>query len=391
MRIAFITGSIAQGRDGVGDYARRLSGELARNRCASTVIAWNEPFATETCISTEDSGSGPVDLLALPAALPAAVRLERARTWLSEFAPDWLSLQYSPFAFHPRGLPFGLAPALAKLAQDRLVHIMFHETWVSETLLSRPKHWLLGRAQRELVRRMASILSPDWVNTSNARYALDLRRLGLNANVLPLFGNIPICPRSGWLLGELPQLGVADGNRDGWLLLGIFGAVHPEWAVNGWWDYLVRETRRIGRRIALLGIGRVAGRGLEHFHRATAPCRRDGVVHHFGEQPADRISDFLQSIDGGISTTPLELIGKSGSAAAMADHGVPVLATRERNGREPYSLYMAIDAWLALRREPNKPRPGASSLDAAARNLSHQLLVAPKARGLVAPPRSSPA
>jgi hypothetical protein len=48
-----------------------------------------------------------------------------------------------------------------------------------------------------------------------------------------------------------------------------------------------------------------------------------------GEQPAVRISELLNTADFGIATSTLPLIGKSGTAAAMFDHGLPVIVNRE--------------------------------------------------------------
>jgi hypothetical protein len=48
-----------------------------------------------------------------------------------------------------------------------------------------------------------------------------------------------------------------------------------------------------------------------------------------GEQPAPRISELLNTVDFGIATTPLALVGKSATVAAMLDHGLPVVVNRD--------------------------------------------------------------
>jgi len=50
---------------------------------------------------------------------------------------------------------------------------------------------------------------------------------------------------------------------------------------------------------------------------------------HLGEQPAQRISELLNTVEFGIATTPLALVGKSATVAAMFDHGVPVVVNRD--------------------------------------------------------------
>jgi hypothetical protein len=47
-----------------------------------------------------------------------------------------------------------------------------------------------------------------------------------------------------------------------------------------------------------------------------------------GEDSPMNISRFLLSVDLGIATTPLSLLGKSGSVTAMLEHGLPVVVTR---------------------------------------------------------------
>jgi hypothetical protein len=48
-----------------------------------------------------------------------------------------------------------------------------------------------------------------------------------------------------------------------------------------------------------------------------------------GELPAEEISALMQTVDFGVAVSPWNLMGKSGSAAAMLDHGLPILFTRD--------------------------------------------------------------
>jgi len=43
----------------------------------------------------------------------------------------------------------------------------------------------------------------------------------------------------------------------------------------------------------------------------------------------ETISAQLRDADFGVAASPWQLIGKSGSAAAMLDHGLPVIVTRD--------------------------------------------------------------
>jgi hypothetical protein len=49
------------------------------------------------------------------------------------------------------------------------------------------------------------------------------------------------------------------------------------------------------------------------------------AVQVLGEQPTERISQALQTASVGLSTNPVALVEKSGTAAAMREHGLPVV------------------------------------------------------------------
>ena len=56
-------------------------------------------------------------------------------------------------------------------------------------------------------------------------------------------------------------------------------------------------------------------------------CEKEGYLcKRTGDLPTDLISKQLQQCTLGVSTTPYDVIGKSGATAAMLEHGLPVLA-----------------------------------------------------------------
>jgi hypothetical protein len=64
-------------------------------------------------------------------------------------------------------------------------------------------------------------------------------------------------------------------------------------------------------------------------HHVEEECKEHGWGFlEKGELPTDLISSYLQSADFGVATSPLSLIGKSGSVAAMLEHGLPVVVSR---------------------------------------------------------------
>jgi len=149
------------------------------------------------------------------------------------------------------------------------------------------------------------------------------------------------------------------------IMAGVFGAVHPEWA-----DALVLQRLQLscaaqGRQLVLLHMGRagVAGNALWQQLRSTLAGKVP--LHSLGELPPRELSEVLRGLDMGLATTPWALAGKSSTIAAMLEHGVPVLVTRndyQLRGQptpEPDShplLLRYVDALPDVVLQPDDPR-----------------------------------
>jgi hypothetical protein len=80
--------------------------------------------------------------------------------------------------------------------------------------------------------------------------------------------------------------------------------------------------------VALVSAGRL-GAGESIWTEIAGTYGSRVPMLRLGEQPAGRISELLNSVDFGIATSPLALIGKSATVAAMFDHGLPVVVNRD--------------------------------------------------------------
>ena len=341
LRIALLAGCLEPGRDGVGDYTPGLAAEAVATGAPILTVALHDPFVTKV----ECKERAGVVVLRLPAEMPWAARLRHARKALDEFDPDWVSLQFVPYSFHPRGWTLGLArrlrPLLARPARpdqrkaDRHLHVMFHELWLGGGAEASWKHRAEGLWQRWLILRFLRAMRPSVVHTSNPTYAHMLREAGVKAAVLPLFGSIPLdAPEAAreeaeaWWAGELASMSLSAEERQSYWVFGVFGSIHREWWPGELFTALLAQPPTLRRSLALVTIGRSGPAGEEVLRRLEHEFA--GVVRfrHLGEQPPARVATVFRHLDFGISTSPWALIGKSSSAAAMREHGVPVIVTR---------------------------------------------------------------
>jgi hypothetical protein len=263
--------------------------------------------------------------------MPWRNRAMTARKWLEGFNPDWVSLQFVPFGFQDKGLCFGLGGRLAVMNPGASWHIMFHELWLGLGENSPLKHRLWGWFQRNIIQDLLRRLRPQIVNTQAEPYRKALSREKVVASILPLFSNVPFVKGDGWSELLEPMVAKTIGkrpDRSNLYLAGIFGAVHPEWNAEQAVNIMFPLMQRFQKRLVLVFHGR-SNLSHEAFTRLKSTVGERTVVVTTGERSGPEISKILQAVDLGLATTPRQIIEKSGTVAAMLDHGLQVLVTRD--------------------------------------------------------------
>lgn len=153
----------------------------------------------------------------------------------------------------------------------------------------------------------------------------------MEASVLPLAGSIPVTPDPGtdWFLELLGENGipVAPGKRKDHLAGGFFGAIYPGWEPEPFFSSLRKVAKSTGQKVTIFAAGRMGGGGEAIWSRFSA-AYPDFRFHKVGELSFGRVSQYLRNLDFGIAATPWLAIGKSSATAAMLDHGIPVMVTR---------------------------------------------------------------
>lgn len=317
LRLAFLCGSLEPGCDGVGDYVRTLALELQKLGHLCLCIAINDRYVGQAdSIRPEPFSSSGLLVLRFSSSSPWVERFTHLSNQLAYFEPDWISLQFVPYAFHDKGLPIQLRSGLAKISSRANWNIMIHELWVDPSV--NLAYLLISKIQKIVVCRLISSLAPKALHASNPYYQLLLQRAGLAPIILPLFSNISLV--SG--LDEVAKKGSV------WIFV-FFGAIHPEWEPM----HLLGAIASVSQDLQLsqclfLSIGNSGAHGQRLW---TDLERQDYPLFRFqmlGKLSKNQISSLLKNSDFGITTVPSHLLGKSGSVAAMIAHGLPVIVPR---------------------------------------------------------------
>lgn len=330
MKIIFICGSLEPGRDGVGDYVRRLALELTKAGHESAGIAVNDPFVNKSSPGMQAADGYSLPVLRIPENHLGSGSAKEIISWITNFDPDILSLQFVPFAYHRKGLPLGLSKKLRMIGAGRKWHIMIHELWIGMGRQSPLKDICWGMIQKKAIKSMIARLGPECLHTQTKLYQSHLLKLGFRSDLLPLFSNIPKIKNDS---SSMHVLEAANGK----LSFVLFGHIHPGAPVKAFVKEVLTYSKVKSVTASLVVIGR-SGNALNEW---VAVWKTEGLeVNVLGETSATTISEVLRNSTFGIATTPASLIEKSGTVAAMREHELPCICVARpwipRNVKQPF-------------------------------------------------------
>lgn len=337
MNIIFLCGCLEPGRDGVGDYTRRLAGELIRQGHLASIVALNDPHVKERFDKDEkQAGENMPDVQILDGTAVPVLRLSRSMTWsnrmqlgkgfIDSFNPDWLSLQVVPYSFHPKGLPFGLPGRLKILGKGRKWHVMFHELWLGLVRGSSFRQLLMGWFQRRCVEQVLDGIRPAVINTSNSFYQALLSSHGIEAEILPLYGafGIETDVKCEACLSILTTLENASRTTQKSIRMVIFGSLNGGFPFSEFLRVAKSLRARLNVSIDIVSIGNAGERRIWESWEEISKQNEGIRLHAIGPLSPKQIRFLMSIMDCGIAMTPLEGWGKSSAIAAMLESGLPV-------------------------------------------------------------------
>ncbi|MEM8525745.1 MAG: hypothetical protein AAGG68_13975 [Bacteroidota bacterium] len=309
MTLLFICGSLEQGKDGVGDYTRRLAGELIRQGKNVALLAVFDKGVEKASTEKQYDQLTPIPTYRLPHSILLKQKKQLAKLYIEQFNPEWLSLQYVPFSFDDKGLPFRWSHVFRELGKDRKWQILFHELWVGRQGKNNLKTSILKSLQQNVITRLIKNCRPELVHTQSKTNEMALHQLNISASVLPLFSNIPLCK------SEVEK-------EEEYLTLASFGILRECKQVRALLKEFKLFAQEKKRKARLLILGKSGALKKEWIRICEQNSIAVKVVNHL---TPEEVSRRLQLADIGITTLSMNLVDKSGSVAALLSHSLPVL------------------------------------------------------------------
>ncbi|PHS01102.1 MAG: hypothetical protein COA80_02555 [Leeuwenhoekiella sp.] len=307
-RILFICGSIEPGKDGVGDYCRILATSLLKKGYKTEIVALYDKNSKSAVSEKQEYNGISVECLRIPRTFSFHKRRRYLKQRLFEFKPHWCSLQYVPYSFNPKGLPFELIFLLKPFQNSTNWNIMFHELQIALETKAKLKDKVIGQIQNILYKSLIRLLKPKNVCTQSKLYQKILSAITPSVYHLGLISNInPIAT---------PEFSV---NRNQNLLnIAVFGGIQE----NSKFElFLTWIQERANKKLNFLFIGNNGERATNWKRQLKA--KRVAFMES-GFLKDLEISEWLNHCDIGIATTPYLTIDKSGAVAAMYKHKLPV-------------------------------------------------------------------
>ncbi|AWG22202.1 hypothetical protein FFWV33_12095 [Flavobacterium faecale] len=309
MRIIFICGSAEPGKDGVGDYTRRLCGKLIVLKHEVQVIAICDHHAISFSSDEQLVEGTMVVVNRIPISNTNHQRLIYLQNIVSNYQPDWISLQYVPYSYNSRGLPFWLPSFLKKLKGNHQWHIMFHELWIGIDQESSLKTKIIGRIQQLLIKKVVSQTNAQLITTQNQLYKNHLKFLGYEVELLPIFSNISNSTVAKDKLNRIQFV--------------LFGTIHHGATFESFIEDVKKWANHEGKSIHFVFIGK-NGSELENYETLLKSSKISYEV--LGIRSEEYISQILIDSDYGLSTTPYFQTEKSGVYAAYSEHLITTIS-----------------------------------------------------------------
>lgn len=361
-RIAFLVDDL-EVHTGPGDADRLYAAECIKRRYPCCLVALHDRHARR--IERIDSSDG-IPHLRLPRNVPWRERQSHLGSFLDHFSPTVLSLRFIAYAYQRQGVVWRLGSFLAPFFRGCTTNIKVDELWIGKYCQAPFTDKLIGAVQKHFTLKFFSRVHPDIIHTNSFPHLAVLKHHGFYAKYLPLIGNIPIDNKNAdpWLFPWLHERGIyiSQSNRNDYWLFGFFGSIHlrqvtPSLPHVVSFLKILKEIARVHcRRIILISIGNSHGIprnwGELQWYEQTKRLTPKIPFFTLGMRSVTEVSQFLKSVDFGLTTHPYVQIEKSGTVAAMLEHGLPVIAIRD-DIRLPYEGALPqVDPSLVLTAGP---------------------------------------
>ena len=141
-KILFLCSCLEPGKDGIGDYIRKLAEYCKNVGIEIFLLAINDHYIEDNYVKYYNS-------CRISNKLNQKKKLLITKSIINKFQPQWISLQIMPYSLQSKGIIFNQISFFKKITLGLKIHIMFHELWIGEEKGAPIKNTLIGFLQKK--------------------------------------------------------------------------------------------------------------------------------------------------------------------------------------------------------------------------------------------------
>lgn len=327
MKVLFICSSLEPGKDGVGDYTRRLAAEFSL-RGAQVLIISLKDKCVENGVIDEVQEFNNIPLIVKRFSNKLTNSLSLLNLALESYQPERVFLQFVIYGFHPKGLPYLYINKLSKILSNFQTSVMFHELWVGMEDQASAVHKIYRIFQIKIIKNLIQNLKPKKIFTNTDLYQYQIKEIGYNSEVLPLFSNIL-------------NKGIGVKEKDTFCV-GFFGTIYSINKASKFICDLKNVCTIHDKRLKFKFIGKNGSL----VNKWMDLLQKNNVEYSIlGELSEMQISNELNACDLGVSTTPRLLFQKSGVFSTYVEHGLKIFVLDNEWDVKGYKLLLSDKYW----------------------------------------------
>lgn len=320
-RLLLICGCLEPEKDGIGDYSRILAQTLAQSGNKCLLASFGDTHINE---DVEYHGDESADLWVIryKHSLQDASTAKSAKELISKWLPSLILLQYNPYCYHIKGLPWYLPRSLNDVLGSTPVCIIFHELWNSFKFPIALKSKFYSPFQKLIISRLKTSVNLVGSLTTSNYYRMMLKLVGINAMIAPVYSNIQK-PTSQELCPSEIESNLRRIYQDHDFVIVIFGNqwTHPDKAKI---SKLNTSLSLSTKKSIIIAVGIHSEKSIKTILSLHSGYLSSFPLHFTGPLGGQDLAFALSSSTIAITTYPYELANKSGAIAAILDNGTPV-------------------------------------------------------------------
>lgn len=227
---------------------------------------------------------------------------------------DLAILHFAPYMYSKWGIfPISSIQYFRQILYSNKTIMYFHEIWIGDYGNASLKEKAIGAIQKKTILKILVDIDSKRIFTTNSANLFRLKKNNISANLINLCGSIPF--------NKTPKKYFVNSKN---IKLVFFGSIYRSFPFDIFFEKIKSISLNTMQNITFVLVGNNRElKAYNYIKKKSSELNFD--LESLGRAKTSEISSIFQSCDIGVSTTPLDAMGKSSSTSAMLEHRLPII------------------------------------------------------------------